>query len=502
MSKIKVDMKKTKSELIRELDQLRQRNQELEAIQKREDKTLGDLSFDDIFNLEEIQVLQDSFAAAANVASIFTDPGGRPLTRPSNFCRLCRDVIRSTEKGLATCIRSDAELGRPHPHGPIVRKCLSVGLWEAGTSIFVGSRHIANWLVGQVREEVVDQERMIAYAREIGTDEETFLSALEDVPVMSETQFRNVSGALFQIAQQLSMMALQNVQQGIDIFALQEAGKELKKHRDHLEELVAERTAEIARRNKELKNEISERKRVEKKRKELIAELERTNNELNDFAYIVSHDLKAPLRGIRSLADWLSEDHADVLSPEGRQHLQKLQTRTRWMNEFIDGILQYSRLGQVEPEPRNLDCNSVVREVIATLSPPESIPVTIRGTLPNVVYDKMFLSQLFRHLIENALKHMGKPKGNVTVSCTGHKGHWEFCIRDNGAGIPKKHFQRIFKIFQTLKPRSEVESTGIGLPMVRKITARGGGTAWVESTEGKGSSFYFTIPKKKQGVVE
>lgn len=481
MSKIKADTKKTKAGLI---------------------GGPGDLSFGDLFNLEEIQSLQDSFAAAANVASLITDPGGRPLTRPSNFCRLCRDVIRSTDKGLDNCIRSDALLGRPHPNGPIVQKCLSVGLWEAGTSIYVGSRHIANWLVGQVREEFIDRERMTAYAHEIGIDDETFLSALEEVPVMPEKQFRNVSAALFQIAHQMSVMALQNVQQGIDILALQEAGQELKKHRDHLEELVAERTAEIARRNKELQNEISERKRVEKKLKELIAELERTNNELNDFAYIVSHDLKAPLRGISALADWLSEDHADVLDPEGRRHLEKLLLRTRRMNVFIDGILQYSRLGRMEPEPHPLDCNTVVREVIATLSPPETMPVTIEGKLPTVVYDKMFLSQLFRHLIGNALKHMGKPGGNVIVSCTPRKEHWEFCIRDTGAGIPKKHFQRIFKIFQTLKPRSEIESTGIGLPLVRKITARCGGTVWVESTVGKGSSFYFTIPKEKHIVVE
>lgn len=502
MSKMKADTKKTKAELIRELERVRRRNQELEDIHKRENKALGDLSFGDIFNVDEIQAMQDSFAAAANVASIITDPGGRPLTRPSNFCRLCRDVIRSTEKGLANCMRSDAELGRPHPDGPIIRKCLSAGLLDAGTSIFVGSRHIANWLIGQVRDETDDQERMIAYAREIGIREETFLSALEEVPVMAEAQFRSAAGALFQIAHQMSMMALQNVQQGIDILALREAGRELKKHRDHLEELVTKRTTEIEQRNNDLQNEISERTRVEKKRKELITELERTNNELNDFAYIVSHDLKAPLRGISSLADWLAEDHAEALAPRGREYIEKLRVRTRRMNDFVDGVLQYSRLGRMEPEPSRLDCNAVVREVIATLSPPESIPVTIEGELPTVVYDKMFLSQLFRHLIGNAVIHMGKPNGNVIVSCTHREEHWEFCIKDDGVGIPEKHFRRIFKIFQTLKPRSEVESTGIGLPLVRKIAARYGGTVWVASTVGKGSSFYFTIPRVGNEVME
>ncbi len=171
------------------------------------------VAFADLFRLEDIQRLQDEFAVATGVASIITHPDGTPLTAPSNFTRLCSEIIRPTERGCANCFRSDAAIGRFHPEGPIVQQCLSGGLWDAGASITVGGHHVANWLIGQVRDETQTEETMRDYARTIGADERVFMEAFWTVPAMSRKRFEQIAQVLFSIATQLSISAYQNIQQ-------------------------------------------------------------------------------------------------------------------------------------------------------------------------------------------------------------------------------------------------------------------------------------------------
>ncbi len=173
--------------------------------------TINDIQFSDIFILEDIQNMQDLFSDATGVASLITKPDGTPITRPSNFCRLCKDIIRKTEKGIANCIKSDALIGRQNASGPVMQPCLSGGLWDAGASITVGGKHIANWLIGQVRNEAVDENRMKQYADEIGTNREDFMKAFAEIPVMSVGQFDKVSKMLFAIAKELSEKAYNNL---------------------------------------------------------------------------------------------------------------------------------------------------------------------------------------------------------------------------------------------------------------------------------------------------
>ncbi|MHC1729637.1 MAG: PAS domain S-box protein [Syntrophobacteraceae bacterium] len=199
---------------------------------------LGDtseISFEDLFNLEDIQRLQDQFCDATGVASLVTRPDGTPITAPSNFCRFCLDIVRSTEKGRANCNTSDSTLGRYHPHGPVIQTCLSAGLAGAGASIQVGGKHIANWVIGQVRGLHQTEEQMRAYAREIEVDEEDFITAFEDVPIMSLQHFEKVARMLFTLASQLSTMAYQNVQQGRFITERKQAEAAAKEHRERLE---------------------------------------------------------------------------------------------------------------------------------------------------------------------------------------------------------------------------------------------------------------------------
>jgi len=170
------------------------------------------IEFEDLFSIEEIQHIQDDFAKATGVASLITRPDGAPITAPSNFTYLCREFVRKTEKGRLKCAESDARIGQ-QPGGIIMQSCLSAGLWNAGASITVGGHHIANWLIGQVRDETQTEEQMRAYAREIGADEEAFLKAFLGVPIMPRGKFEQIAQALFTLAKQLSATAYQNVQQ-------------------------------------------------------------------------------------------------------------------------------------------------------------------------------------------------------------------------------------------------------------------------------------------------
>ena len=171
------------------------------------------IDFGELFNVSELQMLQDQFSDAFGVASIITRPDGTPITQPSNFSRLCRNIIRCTPKGRLNCMHSDAVIGRHHPEGPIIQPCLSGGLWDAGASITLGGRHVASWLIGQVRDEVQEECKIEAYAREIGADEADFMQAYHEIPSMAQEQFQKISKVLFTMAGQLSAMAYQNVQQ-------------------------------------------------------------------------------------------------------------------------------------------------------------------------------------------------------------------------------------------------------------------------------------------------
>ncbi len=223
-----LDSAKNRAQLIAELQEARARVAALEAVQASVAGTedpdrrgaMGtpplereDIRFQDLFTLEDIQRLQDEFAQATGVASIITNPDGTPITAPSNFCRLCSEIIRKTAKGLANCYKSDAAIGRFSKAGPTVQRCMSGGLWDAGAGISVGGRHIANWLIGQVRDTTQTEEQMRGYAREIEADEEAVVEAFREVPAMSRDRFEQVARVLFTLANQLSSIAYQNVQQ-------------------------------------------------------------------------------------------------------------------------------------------------------------------------------------------------------------------------------------------------------------------------------------------------
>jgi len=275
------------------------------------------------------------------------------------------------------------------------------------------------------------------------------------------------------------------------------AEKALKAAKDELEVLVEKRTFELAKANDALKAEIEERKHAEEKKAKLLNEVESINQELKDFAYVVSHDLKAPLRGIRTLTEWISLDYKDKLGEDGQKQLDLLISRVQRMHDLIEGILQYSRVGRIKEEKVTVDLNLLVQEIIEMIDPPKNISVEVAKRLPTIQFERTRIGQVFQNLIVNAVKYMDKPKGNVTIGCAPENGYWKFNVTDNGPGIDRKHFNRIFQLFQTLKSSDNLESTGVGLTLVKKIIEIYGGDIWVESEIGKGSTFYFRLPRGK-----
>ena len=247
--------------------------------------------------------------------------------------------------------------------------------------------------------------------------------------------------------------------------------------------------------------DITERKGAEERQAKLLRELESVNSELKDFAYIVSHDLKAPLRGIGTLAEWIATDHRDKLGDKGKEQIDLLMGRVRRMHNLIDGVLQYSRVGRIKEEQVLVNLNELVAEVIDIIAAPEHISITIENELAVVECEKTRITQVFQNLLSNAVKYMDKPQGLIKIGCVDDGDFWKFSVADNGPGIDKKHFEKIFRIFQTLAPRDKFESTGIGLTVVKKIVELYDGRIWLESELGKGTTFYFTWPKQKTEIT-
>lgn len=228
------------------------------------------------------------------------------------------------------------------------------------------------------------------------------------------------------------------------------------------------------------------------------AELQRSNDELDRFAYVASHDLKAPLRAIANLAAWIDEDSAG-LSPMAQAHLARLNGRVRRMEKLLDDLLTYSRAGRVRHAPELVDTQNLVQEAVADLSVPPGFSVEIAGPLPALYTERVPLATVFRHLIENAYKHHDRPpSGSVRISAEEGAEAVVFAVSDNGPGIDPAYHERVFVMYQTLKPRDEVEGSGIGLALVKKIVESRGGTVKVESAVGEGATFFVTWPKSTE----
>ncbi|WP_445453756.1 sensor histidine kinase [Flavobacterium sp. 25HG05S-40] len=242
-----------------------------------------------------------------------------------------------------------------------------------------------------------------------------------------------------------------------------------------------------------IKQQAVEIIKINKQREELLANLEKQNQALNEYAHMVSHDLKAPLRSIDTLINWFMEDNATMMTDENKKSMLTILSNVEKMDLLIKGILVYSSVEKQEVEDRTIDLNILIDEVVRTIHVPNHITLTVNNTLPKVFGNQYRFNQLFQNLIQNAIKYNDKPAGTIEIGSTETETEIQFFIKDNGIGIAEKYQGKIFDVFSKL--HSNDPSSGIGLSIVKKIIDIYHGKIWLQSQENIGTTFYFTLPK-------
>jgi PAS domain S-box-containing protein len=433
------------------------------------------IAFVDLFNVKDLQRLQDEFAQATGVASIITHPDGTPITAPSNFCRLCSEIIRQTEAGRINCFHSDAVIGRTCANGPTIQTCLSGGLWDAGAGISVGGRHLANWLIGQVRDETQTEEKMREYARAIGADEDQVVEAFRIVPAMSREQFGNVSQVLFTLANQLSTLAYQNVQQARLISDLKKAEKEQKYLQ--LQLIQAQKMESVGR-----------------------------------LAGGVAHDFNNMLSIISGNAELILQDtDRDFPFFENLQEISKAAERS---TNLTRQLLAFARKQTIAPKV--LDLNETLEGMLKMLRRLIGEDIDLlwlpKQELWPVKVDPSQIDQMLTNLCINARDSI-EGVGKVTIE-TGNdrfdeaycREHEEFipgdfvriAVSDNGCGMDKQTLGNLFEPFFTTKEVGK--GTGLGLATVYGIVKQNHGFINVYSEPSCGTTFKIYLPRYAQAT--
>jgi PAS domain S-box-containing protein len=238
---------------------------------------------------------------------------------------------------------------------------------------------------------------------------------------------------------------------------------------------------------------IRERKKAEARNEQLVIELEKSNDELQDYAHVVSHDLKSPLRSIYSLVDWIKEDNAGQFSEETEHNFSLISLTLEKMEQLILDVLEYSSVNSKNRTKVEVDLNEVIEDIFQIVYVPDHITIELKTSFPSIIGNRARLQQLFQNLISNALRYTDKKEGMIEISCKDLGDCYEFYVRDNGIGIAAEYHEKIFKIFQSL--HQNIESTGVGLSIVKKIVESYQGKIWLDSTPGIGTTFYFILRK-------
>lgn len=240
--------------------------------------------------------------------------------------------------------------------------------------------------------------------------------------------------------------------------------------------------------------DITELKKLQHQKENLLVDLERSNEELQEYAHVVSHDLKSPLRSIYALVSWLKEDNQGKFDESSNKNITLIEASLEKMEALISDILNYSSVTFKDRGENQLDLNTLIDELRQILIIPENITLSSVKKLPTIKGDRTRFLQLFQNLIGNAILYIDKPDGRIEVDYTEDSEYYKFSVQDNGIGIKKEYHEKIFKIFHSLEERKG--SSGIGLSIVKKIVNFNGGRIWLESEVEKGTTFYFTIKKR------
>lgn len=557
------------------------------------------IRFEDLINIDEIQRIQDSFAKATGVASLITDPNGKPITKPSNFCNLCSKIIRSTEKGTINCKLSDAAIGKYKKDGPTIQPCLSAGLMDAGASISVGGKHIANWLIGQVKNENTDKSQMLEYVKEIGANETEFEKAFDEITEMSGEQFKNIADTLFYFANEISSKAFHNYMQKQLIEELKLKEKQLLSEKTKVEENEAQLNTLIntipdliwlkdingiyldcntrfeqffgaqkheilgktdydfvdkeladffrAHDNKAMMagkptmneeeitfasdghrefletiktplltnskkvigvlgigRDISKRKQYEEQLLKAKDKSEESDRLKTAFLQNLSHEIRTPLNAICGFVGML--DKPKLSETKRTNFVSIIKKSSDQLLSIVSDILTISAL-ETKQEKLNIGLfclNDILDDLLTIFKQQHTNPDVIIKNKKGldekqslIFGDRTKITQILTNLVSNSLKFT--TEGVIEFGYTLENNFLKFHIKDTGIGIPIKYQDKIFERFRQVDIALDKKhgGTGLGLSISKGFVELMGGKIWVESTPEKGTSFYFTVPFKK-----
>lgn len=433
------------------------------------EKPIGDFSISDIFDIAQLQKIQDAFAVSHNVASIITTQEGIPITQPSNFSKVCT-LIRSTKSGSSLCQSSDKIIGQKARETlkPFSTRCLSCGFLDAGAPIIVGGKHIANWMISQGINKDINKKRLIEFTLQIGIDEETITDALQEVNYIETNQFDKVVDFLWIMAKEISALGYNNLKQARD---------------------------------------IEERKKIEEELIKAKNKAEESDRLKSAFLANMSHEIRTPMNGILGFANLLNEKETTPL--QRRDYAEIINQNSNILLKIIDDILDIAKIeaGQLKIVERPCYLDQLMYDqylLFKTLvEKREDKSLHLNLKLPEfkienqIIADQARLSQVLSNLLSNAVKFTDKGQiefGYILES----PEQLKFFVKDTGIGLSPDKFDMIFDRFrQADESRARrYGGTGLGLTISSNLVWLMGGNIWVESELGKGSVFYFTIPYK------
>ena len=434
-----------------------------------------DAKLADVLDVQAVQATMDSFFSLTQIGIGIIDLQGKVLVS-TGWQDICVDFHRRHPESCRHCTESDTALAAGVQPGEYKMYRCQNGMWDIVTPIFVEGIHLGNIFLGQFlyEDELPDYDSFRAAARQHGFDETEYIAALDRVPRWSRETVARTMDFYKNFANFILSLS---------------AGKR------NLERIVNARTQELTAANEELTalNDELEHRLHEIEEKNVL--LARSNADLEQFAYVASHDLQEPLRQIVSFTQLLARRYSGKLDTDADDFIRYTVDGTKRMQELINDILAYSRLRKIREQFAPVDCEALFTEVLLSLQSAieKSDAQIVHEKLPTLAGDRTQLAQLFRNLLSNAVKFQGNDAPCIRVTATKQQQHWLFAITDNGIGIAQEFFERIFVVFRRLHAAAEYPGTGIGLAICKRIVENHGGQIWLESEPGKGTTFFFTL---------
>ena len=438
----------------------------------------ADATLADLIDVQAVQTTMDSFFALTNIGIGIIDLQGKVLVA-TGWQDICVNFHRMHPETCRHCRESDTELSAGVQPGEYKEYRCKNGMREIATPIFVEGKHLGNVFLGQflLEDETPDYDCFRAAARQYGFAEADYLAALDRVPRWSRETVIRTMGFYKNFANLILSLS---------------------SSKRNLERLVNARTQELTAANEELSalNDELEHRVLEIEEKNLL--LARSNADLEQFAYVASHDLQEPLRQIVSFTQLLARRYSGKLDTDADDFIRYTVDGTKRMQELINDILAYSRLRKSSDQFVSVDCEALLTEVLQSMQSviEQNEAEIVHEKLPTVAGDRTQLAQLFRNLVGNAVKFRGSEAPRIQLTATRQQQHWLFAVSDNGIGIAPEYFDRIFVVFRRLHAAAEYPGTGIGLSICKRIVENHSGKIWLQSEPGKGTTFFFTLKEK------